>query len=135
MVLSFTLTKDYRSKRQLSKSFTVAIQPLLTHLIKRNFCIFPDVSLDMQMFKISTNVLYQLLLLIIDIFRYRLPPESSLVSSRVPPHSPESSDLHRKGESKHVPGAAFHYRCCCRRHTQGNAQKGSLKSTLQTKEV
>lgn len=66
--------------------------------------------------------------------RYHLPPESSLVSSRVPSHSPESSDLHRKGESKHVPGAAFHYRCCCRRHTQGNAQKGSLKSTLQTKE-
>ncbi|KAK2573200.1 hypothetical protein P5673_002253 [Acropora cervicornis] len=66
--------------------------------------------------------------------RYRLPPESSLVSSRVPSHSPESSDLHRKGASKHAPGAAFHYRCCCRRHKQGNAQKGSLKSTLQTKE-
>ena len=120
-MLSFTLMKDYRSKRQLSKSFTVAIQPLSTHLIK--------------MFQILTNVLCQLLLLIIDIFRYSLPPESSLVSSRVPSHSPESSDLHRKGASKHAPGAAFHYRCCCRRHTQGNAQKGSLKSTLQTKEV
>ena len=91
----------------------------------------------MQMFQISTNVLYQLSLLIIiiiDTFRYGLPPESSLVSSRVLSHSPESSDLHKKGASKHA-GAAIHYRCCCRRHTQGNAQKGSLKSTLQTKEV
>jgi len=76
---------------------------------------------------------YQLLL-IIDIFRYNLPPESSLVSSRVPSHSPESSDVHRKGASKHA-GASLHYRCCCRRHREGNAQKGSLKSTLQTKEV
>lgn len=117
-------------KHQLTKSFTLGIQFLLTHLIGPNFCIVPNVSLDVQMFQISTNVLNQLLLLIIDIFRYSLHP----VSSRVPSHSPESSDLHRKGASKHA-DAAFHYRCCCRRHTQGNAQKGSLKSTLQTKEV
>ena len=33
----FALTKGYRLKRQLSKSFTVVIQPLLTRLIKPNF--------------------------------------------------------------------------------------------------
>ena len=31
-------TKGLRSKRQLSKSFTVVIQPLSTRLIKANFC-------------------------------------------------------------------------------------------------
>ena len=34
----FALTKGQRSKRQLSKSFTVVIQPLSTRLIKLNFC-------------------------------------------------------------------------------------------------
>ena len=32
------MTKGQRSKRQLSKSFTVVIQPLSTRLIKPNFC-------------------------------------------------------------------------------------------------
>ena len=35
----FALTRGKRSKRQLSKSFTVVIQHLSTRLIKPNFCL------------------------------------------------------------------------------------------------
>lgn len=36
---SFALTKGQRSKRQLSKSFTVVIEPLSIRLIKPNFTV------------------------------------------------------------------------------------------------
>ena len=43
---SFALTKGQRSKRQLCKSFMVAIQPLSTHdhLIKPNFCFIMNLA-------------------------------------------------------------------------------------------
>lgn len=41
----FTLTKGKHLKRQLSKSFTVVIQPLSTHLIKPNKCIIIEVMI------------------------------------------------------------------------------------------
>ena len=40
----FAFTKSLCSKRQLSKSFTVEIQPLSTRLINPNFCFIPTVT-------------------------------------------------------------------------------------------
>ena len=63
----FALTKGYRSKRQLSKSFTVVIQPLLTRLIKPKFCqafyyrtIQSETNGMILLFLVYSFVLYQL---------------------------------------------------------------------------
>ena len=40
----YALTKGYRSKRKLSKSFTVVIQPLATRLIKPKVSVCPSVA-------------------------------------------------------------------------------------------
>ena len=58
-MIAFALTKGQRSKRQLSKSFTVVILPLSTRLIKPNFCLHDSIVIKVmqELWQLASSVL------------------------------------------------------------------------------